>query len=333
MKKSLITFLNKSKNNVTNSSDSITTFKNYEQLSLFAEANQDLSSILHEVCLETEKNNDTISSEISKMTVNITDQNTYLHEVQNSLHTVYQQVEETKQVVRTTTEVTSNAYTQLNTTANVHMNELLNNISHMKNSIETMFITIQDLLSTNDTLFKAVDTIKDISSQTKLLAINAKIEASRAGESGRGFSIVADEVQHLSNRSNESSEAIESQLHSCKEISLQVQEALEFNIKNFQTIFGLAGNTTNVFEYILTALTEVTRQMAILEEQTKLNNSAIKDIVDKVNVVSEKSQHNTLNATKICKASMNQSNSIYKCVNFSEQSALISSKINDIISE
>ena len=93
------------------------------------------------------------------------------------------------------------------------------------------------------------------------------------------------------------------------------------------------GNTSDVFVNTLTALTEVTRQMQILEEQTKVNNSAIKDIVDKVNIVAEKSHLNTLNANEICRVSMNQSNSIYKCVNFAEQTSFISSKIQHLLND
>lgn len=91
-------------------------------------------------------------------------------------------------------------------------------------ALETQVQTIQQAMPT---VIEALSGIDDISSQTNLLALNAAIEAARAGEAGRGFAVVADEVRALSTRSTQFSDVIKTQIENIKSLIDKLTQTAE----------------------------------------------------------------------------------------------------------
>ncbi|MBF9002056.1 MULTISPECIES: methyl-accepting chemotaxis protein [Vibrio] len=136
----------------------------------------------------------------------------------------------------TISEIASNASTAAQTATEASdntdsgrdvVNKAKNVIDRLANDMESTGTVVQQLAATTQDIGKILDVIREVSEQTNLLALNAAIEAARAGEQGRGFAVVADEVRNLAGRTASSTDEIQVMINKLQSNAKDAVEAME----------------------------------------------------------------------------------------------------------
>lgn len=145
---------------------------------------------------------------------------------------------------------------------------------------EKIFSVVGNLTNTIKDIGLFVESIENIAEQTNLLALNAAIEAARAGEAGKGFAVVADEVRKLADQSRKSTEEINNMMQSIQEESALAISSMEVMKKVSQEQNQAVDKTNSSFNDIANAID------FIVEKINEVNKAVIKMQTDKTEVIS-----------------------------------------------
>ncbi|MDI6727620.1 MAG: methyl-accepting chemotaxis protein [Thermodesulfovibrionales bacterium] len=183
------------------------------------------------------------------------------------------------------------------------VNRTVNEVQEIANKVSDTSHVVQSLGERSRQIGEIVDVIKDIADQTNLLALNAAIEAARAGEQGRGFAVVADEVRKLAEKTTKATTEIGGMIKTIQEETNGAVSAMDESLQKVETGVALSTGAGNALLKIVDSVNSLQSMVQHIASATEEMSTVSEQISGDIDVVANVSKETASASDQIAQAS------------------------------
>ncbi|WLI12193.1 methyl-accepting chemotaxis protein [Pseudomonas sp. FP603] len=213
----------------------------------------------------------------------LTQQNNEIEQAATAVNEMTSAVEEVARNAVSTSEASKNATTSAGDGRDL-VQETVSAIERMSADVQSTANLIGDLANESRDIGKVLDVIRGLADQTNLLALNAAIEAARAGEAGRGFAVVADEVRALAHRTQQSTSEIERMIGSIQSGTEHAVDSMRNSTERAESTLNIARGAGMSLDTINSAIVEINERNLVIasaaEEQAQVAREVDRNLVN-----------------------------------------------------
>ena len=251
----------------------------------------DAMSSVTEAASELSASASQISTSAEEMAAGATEQSSQTSEIAGAVEEMAKTGAENTQNAKLASASAKNAGDKAKESGDVIW-KTINGINKLSDVMMKSASSVKELGKNSDQIGEIVQVIDDIADQTNLLALNAAIEAARAGEQGRGFAVVADEVRKLAERTSKATKEISSMIKKIQHDTDEAVNVMQKGTVEVETGKALAAKASEALKEIIDITMENAgrmEQLAVATESQSVANDEISRVIEQIDNVSQQS--------------------------------------------
>jgi len=258
-----------------------------------AASSEELTASAEQTSIATEQ----ISKSIQEVSEGVTHQVASVKKSNDIVGEISKGMEQVASSIQSVAELTVET-NERSTVGNDIVNRTIQQMNNVQSQVKETSFVINELGAKSDEIGQIVELITLIANQTNLLALNAAIEAARAGEHGRGFAVVADEVRKLAEQSGDAAGQISGLVGQIQEETRKAVESMEKGTSSVGSGIDMVIETGEAFKHITSMIEDISSQsqeVSAIVEQVNASSQGMVQMIQDVVYVSEQSAGNSQN--------------------------------------